>query len=831
MRYLDNRSIPNIYNLFFDIDINNNIYDGYNKIDLTIIKNTKMIQFHALDINITKIIFNNIEIDRSKITYDINNEIYTIYFDDILSINKYRLEIYFSGKIGKGKSIVNDSETIHTEFEPNFAHRCFPCWDEPNIKTKYNMMIKINDTKRHILFNTDQKEIIINDGYKIYTFNETIPMSTYLMAFIICDYKFIEGYTNDNKRIRIYIPTDKSDECGRFALDTTIKCVNMMTNYYNESFPYNKIDLVPLINTDVGGMENYGLIFFADNYLLYDKLTTTLNDKIKIALVVVHELAHQWFGNIITISTWDELWLKESFATFFEYYITDKIYPTWDIETEFVYKNLETFNIDAIASKAIRMTIKNIKSIKQNYDRIVYYKGATLLFALLKYVGDEKFKAIIRNYVANYKYECINAASFINMFIENINENNEQIKNMIYSFINVAGIPFITINNNNINVSQLNIYDYIIKHKTLSNDIIVPILSNKNFIIVDNNNNKNITISNNDNIVNNKKICYYMICYDDKSLKILFKRFNNISSQEHISILYDLYTLGCMSLIRFDYWIIYLHELILLLLSYNDKSQYNYNVLLYIEQIIDDIKKICKTETNINSYYERKIIDPYKQLISKIFDIYNIELRINDDLYNADMNEINIILFVLNSEIDKSYNIIKSLIINKKFNISRDINDIIFKYIIRQNIISDNDYIIKIMKNKHLSASIISALKYTTDKKLLDNILNNINLLQYNDISDMIGYNDYFLEKCTLLFLNNHNEIAKIAPVDTSGYTKILNEIIINQTNEDIIKKILLKIDKINNADFDIQIEKSRKTLFCNLYKNNIFIETSRKFT
>lgn len=335
--------------------------------------------------------------------------------NDYLIIGNHILEIYFRGKFSNGDGLLKNIHNgtgrtvVYTRFEPNGARKCFPCFDEPQFKTKYNMKIQINDSSYNVLYNTDPKMISHINNKILYTFEETIPMSSYLSAFIICKYYFIEGITKDGIRMRVYIPNDKQnrEDLGKFALDTGIKCMDLMTEYYQTPFPYNKIDFIPIDDTDVSGMENYGLIFYYIKVLLLDKLESTIDDKIKTANVIVHELAHQWFGNMLTLSKWDELWLKESFANFFEYYFVDKIFPKWNIKSIFVLKNLNTFELDSVASRQLNAKINDKNHVSQIYDKLTYFKGSMLLSELLNYFGDELFRTCIRKYIIKYKHNII----------------------------------------------------------------------------------------------------------------------------------------------------------------------------------------------------------------------------------------------------------------------------------------------------------------------------------------------------------------------------------------------------------------------------------------
>jgi hypothetical protein len=830
MKYLNTDSIPQTYNLFFDIDISKDTLDGYNEIFLNVIKQTDIIQFHTLDLDIKDIIFDDMKIEKSNIIYDLDEQMCTAQLNEKINIGDHKLIIHFDKKFDKGRGVLSrlsryneHNKIIYTEFEPNLARSCFPCWDEPQIKVVYEMKIRINDNKYQILFNTDPVNVTKYDNKVTYIFEKTVPMSTYIMSFIVCDYKYIEKYTNSNVRLRVYIPKcELNNDVGKFALDFGVKCMDMMNEYFQQPYPLTKMDFVPIDELDSGGMENYGLIFYPLKSLLVSKLKSTIDNKITIAEVIAHELVHQWFGNMLTISSWKEIWLKESFAKFFGYYFIEKILTSCDIKSLFVMENFKTYELDSISSKSIK--IKNIsdnKHILQIYDPIVYNKGATLLLELLDYLGEDEFKSIIRKYIDKYKFSVITTESFLDIISSNVDPScADSIGKMIYSFIETKGIPIINFNNNNVKVSSLNICHLI--NKKINNrqylcsttDIIIPIKIGDNKFLCQN----NLKLNTLNMITNDKYTQYCMICYDDAQYKLLINNINVMKPHQHLSVIYDLYTLGLCSLSQFKYLVRYINKLITIMMEYTTRSQFNCYLMSYVHEIIENIKKFRLNDV----YYKQYLYDPYDDLINKMTKIFNIAYdSILNEITDDQINENKLILFLLKFKCGKNSNIIRSLVRNKRFDISKDINNVIFMYIFKYNLFNDYHDFVNIMRDfPFLVDTIISSLKFSSNKVIIDQLFDNIVTLPYRKVTDILKTNEYFLQQYTKQFINNYDKYVKINQLGTFGFDKILCELITNQTDDILIDQLFNKLNNVDNNSFAVKMKHYKNILFCRLYKN-----------
>jgi hypothetical protein len=801
---------PILYNLYFNISMNNENYNGYNKIILQVNNNINKIQFHSKNLDITQIKLDDIIIHTNNISYDSYNDLCII--DCNCNIGHHLLTILFNGKITNYDGLVKSDKCIYTRFEPICARKCYPCFDEPNYKVKYLTSIQIDDPSYTVLYNTDHTTIQqLSNNNILYKFAETIPMSSYLSSFVISKFNFLEAITKNNIRLRVYVPYEDDINSGKFALECGIKMLDFVINYYNISFPYNKIDFIPIDGADVAGMENYGLIFYRDDCLLLNNNTSVIYDKIEIAHVISHELAHQWFGNLISIDKWNNLWLKESFAKFFEYYIVLKIFPEWDCFSMFVVNILKTLDFDQVSYKTIKVKHIHNPKIDRIYNKLTYYKGALLLNIILNYIGEEQFKINIQNYLQANKHSVINNEIFINAICQNVSSDKQNnIKEFINEFINNNSFPIVYTNNNNLTIKSFDFVNII--NNNINNNIHNLNNISKYISIYDGNNiqiynGNNIQIYNDsvkiNNLINNKNMCYYRVCYSKTEFLNILNTIHLQPSKQQISIYSDLFYLGIYSICSFEYWISYTIKLIQLLLSFQNCNQYNFYLIELISKDMKLIKSIIKNS---------KLVKLFNELISKLislFNVYDINTYTKQDLYDDNILHNSIIFLLI--ELNEDNTFINYIFDNKLFNLYGSLNNIVIKRIITNNDLN------RIIKFKYITNEfpfmfyiIKDLLIYSNNKKLIKTIFNQqIIDNDYNYISDLLSENKYFVELYTDYIINN----SHLLKTDDYKIISLIDDIIINQTNLDKIYKLLNILKKLK-----INISTAKNTLFNKLY-------------
>jgi puromycin-sensitive aminopeptidase len=235
---------------------------------------------------------------------------------------------------------------------------------------------------------------------------ETTPiMSTYLVAIVIGEFDYIENNSSDGVLVRVYTPKGKQEQ-GRFALHVATKVLPYYKSYFDIPYPLPKIDLIAIANLSAGAMENWGLVTYRETCLLVDTDNTSAVVKQWVALIVGHELAHQWFGNLVTMEWWTHLWLNEGYASFVEFLCVDLLFPEYDIWTQFVTDTyIKALELDALKnSHAIEVPVGHPAEIDEIFDDISYNKGASIIRMLHSFIGDDDFRKGMNLYLKKHSY-------------------------------------------------------------------------------------------------------------------------------------------------------------------------------------------------------------------------------------------------------------------------------------------------------------------------------------------------------------------------------------------------------------------------------------------
>ena len=393
---------------------------------------------HSLDVQeeTTSISLNTLEIDihsttistggseiiaSPKVTYNEGTQVTTIMLNkSIPAGSKIQLTQIFTGCLndkmaGFYRSSYKDRDgstkyLATTQMEPTDARRAFPCFDEPALKAHYTITL-VADKHYTCLSNMDQaseKEVdskIAGGKRKAVKFNKTPLMSTYLLAFIVGELNHVET-NNFRVPVRVFATPDKNIEHGRFSLDLAAKTLDFYEKTFDSKFPLPKMDMVAIPDFSAGAMENWGLITYRVVDVLYDEKTSGASTKQRVAEVVQHELAHQWFGNLVTMDFWDGLWLNEGFATWMSWYSCDKFYPEWHVWQSYVTDTLQgALSLDSLrSSHPIEVPVKRADEINQIFDAISYSKGSCVLRMISKYLGEQTFMEGIRRYLKKHAY-------------------------------------------------------------------------------------------------------------------------------------------------------------------------------------------------------------------------------------------------------------------------------------------------------------------------------------------------------------------------------------------------------------------------------------------
>ncbi|XP_042507016.1 aminopeptidase M1-like isoform X3 [Macadamia integrifolia] len=395
---------PKRYDLKLTPDLSACTFSGSVEINLQIVQETQFLVLNALELVIAEVYFRDShqrEFRPSDVTVDNEDEILVLAFADVLPLGEGILGVNFSGILndhltGFYRSTVvvggEKKNMASTQFEAADARRCFPCWDEPALKSTFKITMEL-PSKFTALSNMPVIDEKLNGHLKTVSFVETPIMSTYLVAFVVGSFDFVEDITSEGIKVRAYCPVGKSEK-GKLALDIAVRVLDLYTKFFSMPYTLPKLDMVAIPDFAFGAMENYGLITFRENELLHDDLQSAAVNKQRLAIVVTHEVAHQWFGNLVTMEWWTHLWLNEGFATWVSYLATDCLYPEWKIWNQFLQLTVGGLQLDALEeSHPIEVEVQHARSINEVADAISYKKGSAVIRMLQDYLGDDIFQS------------------------------------------------------------------------------------------------------------------------------------------------------------------------------------------------------------------------------------------------------------------------------------------------------------------------------------------------------------------------------------------------------------------------------------------------------
>lgn len=400
--------IPENYNLFLDINRSEKTFTGNVAITGEALDNH--ISLHQKDLTISSVLLDN---ESLSFQMDDANEAFHI---ELPETGVLTLVIEFSGRITDNMTGIYPSyytyngekkEIISTQFESHFAREAFPSVDEPEAKATFDFSLKFDAEEGDIaLSNMPEINSHLREETGVWTFETTPRMSTYLLAFGFGALQGKTAKTQNGTEVGVFATVAQAENSVDFALDIAVRVIDFYEDYFQVKYPIPLSYHLALPDFSAGAMENWGLVTYREVYLLVDE-NSSATSRQQVALVVAHELAHQWFGNLVTMKWWDDLWLNESFANMMEYVSVDAIEPSWNIFEDFqttgVPHALQRDATDGVQS--VHMEVNHPDEINTLFDSaIVYAKGSRLMHMLRRWLGDEAFAKGLKAYFEKHQY-------------------------------------------------------------------------------------------------------------------------------------------------------------------------------------------------------------------------------------------------------------------------------------------------------------------------------------------------------------------------------------------------------------------------------------------
>jgi aminopeptidase N len=440
--------VPEHYTLWFAPDLAKETFRGRATIRAVVTQRANSITLHSAELEFGEVkITSGGRTQTAKVTTNPKAETATFTVPQQLSEGPVTIEVTYNGILndklrGFYLSEANGRKYAVSQMEATDARRAFPSFDEPAFKATFDISLMV-----------DRGDVAISHGKvgsdtpgpepgkHTVTFSRTQKMSTYLVALLVGDFACREG-SSDGTPIRVCSTPDKRELTG-FALEAAIHQLKFYNDYFGIKYPFGKLDIIGIPDFAAGAMENAGAITFRERVLLVDPKQSSVATRKTVATVLSHEIAHQWFGDLVTMKWWDDIWLNEGFATWMETKPVAAWKPDWQVELDAASDTQTALAVDTrTTTRAIRMKVETPEQINEVFDRIAYEKTAAVLRMVEAYVGPDSFRKGVASYLAKYSYR--NAAGE-DFWTEMARVTGRPIDRMIRSFVDQEGAPLLTI--------------------------------------------------------------------------------------------------------------------------------------------------------------------------------------------------------------------------------------------------------------------------------------------------------------------------------------------------------------------------------------------------
>ena len=404
--------VPLRYAIRIEPSIEKAVLRGSETIEIEVRAGVREIALNSLNLVIDKATLTSKKTVSLTPKLDVEKQTLTLALAEELPPGKYSLAIEFHGKLTEQTEGLyltryqmgsKEKLALITQFEATDARRMFPCWDEPVFRAVFQLTAVVPEKHTAISNMPAERETKLADGLKEVVFAPSPSMVSYLVAFSAGEFEVLRDEV-EGIQLGVYFTGGKR-ELARYAMEATKKIVPYYNEYFGVKYPLPKLDQISFANTAAGGMENWGCIIYSDTTFLFDPKTSSQSAKERAFAVIAHEIAHQWFGDLVTMAWWDNLWLNEGFASWMGTKATDHFNPDWNIWTRAAAAKERAMALDARATThPIQQRVETETQAGDAFDEITYQKGQSFIRMLESYLGEEKFREGIQRYMTRHKF-------------------------------------------------------------------------------------------------------------------------------------------------------------------------------------------------------------------------------------------------------------------------------------------------------------------------------------------------------------------------------------------------------------------------------------------
>jgi len=444
--------VPDHYTLKFTPDFASNTFIGEETIDVRVLSTTKSIVLNAVEMEFKSV---TVKVGEKELTATVepnNNETVTMELPSEITAGPASIHVNYIGQLndklrGMYRSVANNRKYVVTQFEAIDARVAFPSFDEPAYKATFDITAVVDKDDTAISNGRIVSDELGPAGKHAIRFSTTPKMSTYLVALTVGDWKCVSG-EEDGIQLRVCSVPGKEQQ-GKFALEATKAILHYYDQYFSIKYPYGKLDQIAVPDFEAGAMENTAAIIYRERDLLLDESKSSVNDQKEVASVIAHEMAHQWFGDLVTMKWWNDIWLNEGFATWMESKPVAAWKPEWQISQDQVQTSADALDTDSVQNtRPIRQAAEARHEINSLFDGIAYGKTAAVLRMLEGYLGPDQFRKGVNSYIEAHQYSNATAEDFWGAMTQ---ASGKPVDRIMPTFVTQPGAPYVSVQSKCVN--------------------------------------------------------------------------------------------------------------------------------------------------------------------------------------------------------------------------------------------------------------------------------------------------------------------------------------------------------------------------------------------